>query len=62
MRAAIVGAGSLGTIIGALIISVLSNGRVLMGVPEAWQFIIKGAVIIGAVTLDKYRNRSAGRT
>ena len=51
-----------GTLIGALIISVLSNGLVLMGVPEAWQFIIKGAVIIGAVTLDKYRNRSAGRT
>jgi ribose transport system permease protein len=57
------GVGSIiGTLVGALIIAVLSNGLVLMGVPEAWQFIIKGAVIIGAVTLDRYRNRANART
>lgn len=57
------GVGSiLGTLVGALIIAVLSNGLVLMGVPEAWQFIIKGAVIIGAVTLDRYRNSAGART
>jgi len=57
------GVGSiLGTLIGALIIAVLTNGLVLMGVPEAWQFIIKGAVIIGAVTLDRYRNKAGART
>lgn len=36
-----------GTLIGALIIAVLSNGLILTGVSDVWQFIIKGFVIIG---------------
>jgi ribose transport system permease protein len=51
-----------GTLIGALIIAVLSNGLILVGVSDIWQFIIKGLVIIGAVALDKFRTRSSGRT
>ncbi|MEY2615647.1 MAG: ribose transport system permease protein, partial [Verrucomicrobiota bacterium] len=44
-----------GTLIGALIIAVLSNGLILTGVSDIWQYIIKGLVIIGAVALDRYR-------
>lgn len=46
----------LGTLIGALIIGVLSNGLVLMNVPFFYQLIIKGVVIVIAVALDSLRN------
>jgi ribose transport system permease protein len=52
----------IGTLIGGLIIAVLSNGLILMNVSEIWQFIIKGLVIIGAVTLDRYRLKGSART
>ena len=51
------GVGSIwGTLIGALIIAVLSNGLILVGVSDIWQCIIKGLVIIVAVALDRYRS------
>lgn len=54
------GVGSIvGTLIGALIIAVLSNGLVLLGVSDIWQYIVKGLVIIGAVALDRYRQSGA---
>jgi ribose transport system permease protein len=57
------GIGSIwGTLIGALIIAILSNGLILLGISDIWQFIIKGLVIIGAVALDRYRLRHGGRT
>ncbi|KIG10599.1 ABC transporter permease subunit [Caballeronia concitans] len=57
------GVGSIvGTLVGALIIAVLSNGLVLLGVSDIWQYIIKGLVIIGAVALDRYRQRGSART
>lgn len=57
------GVGSIvGTLIGALIIAVLTNGLVLLGVSDIWQYIIKGLVIIGAVALDRYRQSGSART
>jgi len=48
------GEGSIvGTIIGALIIGVLNNGLNLMNVNPFYQSIVKGAVILLAVLLDK---------
>lgn len=47
------GVGSIGgTLVGAFIIGVLSNGLNLMGVPSYYQQVIKGVVFILAVSLD----------
>ncbi len=57
------GIGSIwGTLVGALIIAVLTNGLILTGVPDVWQYIIKGLIIIGAVALDRYRLQGSART
>ena len=57
------GTGSIwGTLVGALIIAVMSNGLILTGVPDIWQYIAKGLVIIGAVALDRFRQSSGART
>ncbi|WP_407150986.1 ABC transporter permease subunit [Bradyrhizobium sp. ORS 86] len=55
------GVGSIwGTLVGGLIIAVLSNGLILAGISDIWQYIIKGLVIIVAVALDRYRLQAAG--
>ncbi|MDP2966117.1 MAG: ABC transporter permease [Pelolinea sp.] len=45
----------LGTIIGAFIISTLTNGLRIMSVPQEWQIVITGFIIISAVYLDILR-------
>lgn len=45
----------LGTLIGALIIGVLSNGLVLMNVQYFTQLIVKGLVIVVAIAIDSLR-------
>ncbi len=47
----------MGTLAGALLIGVLSNGLVLMNVSPYYQPIIKGAIIVGAVLLDQLGRR-----
>lgn len=52
------GAGTVGgAMIGALIISVLENGLVIMAINPFWKFIAVGTVIIIAVLIDQARER-----
>lgn len=54
------GSGTLiGTLIGALIISVLNNGLVIIDVKPYYQFIAVGIVIIVAVLIDQAREKLA---
>ena len=53
------GRGSIiGTLIGALLIGVINNGMNLLGISPYFQQVVKGALIIGAVILDRLREES----
>ncbi len=57
------GAGTvIGTVIGALIIAVLTTGLVMLNVEAFWQFIVVGTVVIVAVLIDQSRDLIVGRT
>lgn len=65
IAAAVVGGTSLaggtgniaGTFIGALIIAVIANGLDLLSVSSYWQSVVKGAIIVIAVLLDRNKKR-----
>jgi len=47
----------LGTIIGAFIMSVLVNGLRILSVPQEWQMVVTGAILVLAVYADILRRR-----
>jgi ribose transport system permease protein len=52
------GEGSiLGTVIGAFVISVLTNGLRILSVPQEWQMVITGVIVIIAVFADIARRQ-----
>ncbi len=65
IAAVVIGGGSLrggegsviGTLVGAFIMGLLSNGSDLLGISPYWQQAIIGAVIILAVSVDELRKR-----
>ncbi len=65
IAAVVIGGGSLmggegsifGTLVGALIITVLAAGGQQMGWPKWVQEIVTGCIIVGAVALDQFRHR-----
>ena len=46
-----------GTILGALLIGMINNGLDLLNVSSYYQQVIKGVIIVGAVWLDRSKNR-----
>jgi ribose transport system permease protein len=45
----------LGTVIGAFIISILTNGLRILSVPQEWQTVVTGSIVVLAVYLDILR-------
>jgi ribose transport system permease protein len=45
----------MGTVIGAFIMSVLSNGLQILSIPPEWQIVVVGVIVILAVYLDTIR-------
>jgi erythritol transport system permease protein len=50
-----------GTIIGAFVIGILSDGLIMMGISSFWQTVIKGVVIVLAVVIDQAQSRLQAR-
>ena len=56
------GRGSiLGTVLGALIFGVIISGFTFLKLDAYYQEMVKGVIIVGAVVLDQWRQRSRGR-
>jgi ribose transport system permease protein len=56
------GRGSIvGTVVGALIVAVLTNGLRVTAVPQEWQSVVVGCVILVAVYIDMLRRKGAWR-
>ena len=50
-----------GTLIGALIIAVMTTGLVMLNVQPFWQYIVVGIIVILAVLIDQARDIIVGR-
>lgn len=48
----------MGTIIGAFVMSVLTNGLRILSVPQEWQIVVTGAILVVVVYIDILRRRS----
>jgi ribose transport system permease protein len=53
--------GVTGTVIGSLIIAILTTGLVMLNMLTFWQYVVIGAVVILAVLIDQLRDLVVGR-
>jgi len=55
------GSGTVGgVVIGALLLGVINMGMSIMGLGDAWQYVIKGGVLLLAVIFDVVTSRKSG--
>jgi D-xylose transport system permease protein len=50
-----------GVLIGALMITAIDNGMSLMNLESYWQYVIKGIILVVAVTVDVITNKQASK-
>jgi putative multiple sugar transport system permease protein len=50
-----------GIMIGAILLGVINQGMSIYGLPDEWQYVIKGAVLLVAVIFDVVSNHKVGK-
>ena len=51
-----------GIMIGAILLGVINQGMSILGLPDQYQYIVKGAVLLGAVVFDVVSNHKTGKS
>ncbi len=51
-----------GIMIGAILLGVINQGMSIMGLPDQWQYVVKGAVLLAAVVFDVVSNHKTGKS
>ena len=51
-----------GIMIGAILLGVINQGLSILGLPDQFQYIVKGAVLLGAVVFDVVSNHKTGKS
>ena len=57
------GSGNIGGVmIGAVLLGVINQGMSIYGLPDQWQYVVKGAVLLTAVIFDVVSNHKTGKS
>ena len=51
-----------GIMIGAILLGVINQGMSILGLPDQFQYIVQGAVLLGAVVFDVVSNHKTGKS
>ena len=51
-----------GVMIGAILLGVINQGMSIYGLPDQWQYVVKGAVLLAAVICDVVSNHKTGKS
>lgn len=56
------GSGTVGGImVGAVLLGVINQGMSIYGLPDQWQYVVKGVVLLAAVIFDVVSNKKTGK-
>ena len=57
------GSGNIpGVMVGAILLGVINQGMSIYGLPDQWQYVVKGAVLLIAVVFDVVSNHKTGKS
>lgn len=51
-----------GIMIGAILLGVINQGMSIYGLPDQWQYVVKGGVLLAAVVFDVVSNHKTGKS